>query len=366
MHVALVQSLADLGALAGPWRSLLRHCPRRHLFIAPEFAQVWWEQFGAGKALYVLAAWEGPRLVGVAPMMVAPARYGGLPVRMLGGLSNRHVSRTEWVIPAERQRVIDAFSAYLAAHAHDWDVLKLVHVPRESELLPALTRGLEAAGFRSFPTEVTRDLAYLPLQGTWDSYTQAQSKSFRDNLRLYRNRLKKAGGHVVRENRPAQIQASMARFFALEQRSWKTADADMQFSDTDRRFYVRLAEAFAASGEGQYTNWFCQVGDCDVGAFHGMEYDGTLFFFLNLFDRTQGQLSPERQLAQHVIEEFYASGEVTRIDFNGDSRFIGTWATATLAHEAISACHWRPYSRVLSGLKRIKRLARAGGGARGC
>ena len=361
LSVDRLETIEALRSLEHEWTALLRRYAGQSLFLTNEFVTTWWEHFGEGKQLRVLVVRDGSEVVGIAPLMISRQSYCGLPVRMLGFLANRHTSRSDFIIPERGPEVMAALAAEMRRSAKDWDVLRLVHVPRESATLSLLAESLDAEGLKLFPVEPSRQLCRLAIQGTWEQHVRKQSKAFRDNIRNYRNRFKKTqGAAITRHGRPEEVAPCMARFFALENVSWKSNDDEVAFDDNDRRFYTVLAERMALQGGCDIR--FVMVGDRDVGGFLSLVWGDVHYFLLNYFDASERHLCPERQLLAEVLEDRWSRPDLKWVDFNGDTAFIRSWAPEHQQFDVLSACHGRLYSSAISGLKRLKRLLVPSGG----
>jgi CelD/BcsL family acetyltransferase involved in cellulose biosynthesis len=67
-NTTVISTLSALRALVPEWRQLAASCAPTSIFQFPEWVVPWWEAFGAGRELRVLAIYDGPRLAGVLPL----------------------------------------------------------------------------------------------------------------------------------------------------------------------------------------------------------------------------------------------------------------------------------------------------------
>src|ERR1700687_3903806 len=77
LSVAQYQSWDELQALRELWNPLLFQSISDTVFLTWEWCAVWWKNYGAGRRLFVLAAWEGKEVVGIAPFYVDEVRLYG-------------------------------------------------------------------------------------------------------------------------------------------------------------------------------------------------------------------------------------------------------------------------------------------------
>ena len=82
LRTEIVHSEERFRALADAWRDLHEQSGSRSIFLSWEWLHGWWRHFGSGRALWMGAAFEGERLVGMAPLCIetdpGPARLRSL------------------------------------------------------------------------------------------------------------------------------------------------------------------------------------------------------------------------------------------------------------------------------------------------
>ncbi len=357
LKVERVADLDGLQALQEPWRHLLSRCAQRSVFMTPEWASAWWEHFGQGRQLWALVVRDGSEIVGLAPMMVSHERYGGLPVRTLGFLRNRHTSRADIVIPERRSEALRALAEYWRDRTRHWDVLRLVDVPRESGSLEILRSAMDAAGLRVFAPRPGRSLHRLRVQGTWEGYLRRLSASFRRSLHRARSRLAQTGElELVREDDPKRLEASMQRFWDLNDRSRKGAEPGVVLDPRERRFQLAIARRWVAPNG--YENFFLLLDGQPIAGLHCLRYERTRCLVLTTYDQRHARLSPGLHLFERTFQEAWKTGYVQEIDFNGDALHVRHWTSDCSATQSLSACNVSVYSRLIGGMKQLKRLVR--------
>lgn len=355
LKVEVITEAAGLAALEPAWDALAQETAAS-LFDTPAFLRTWWTYFGDAQKLRVTAVWADGRLVALAPLVVRSEIYGGLPTRMLAFMHNKHISRSAILVqPGREDEVLAAMTDSWVQMRGEWDVLRLPNVPQETRTLARLAPHLQRRRLNVYPVEQARDLFYLSLTGTWDQYVKASSRKHRENLRLCRNRGTKAAAVTLRHTRQDEVDASMQMLFDLQQRSWKS-DEDGAFQDvTDQAFYTALARTLAPAGG--FENWFMQVSGEIIGGLYILKYGGVAYLMLVFYDRAQNYLWPGRFVIGEAITAAFAERTSQRIDFNGDSQFVRVWTDHCQRLELLSACHTGMYSRMIAGLKSVKRAA---------
>ena len=355
VSVRKVDSLAALKALEKPWVDCLSRCSYRHLFLTHHWAVCWWTHFGTGHDLSVLLVEDGGELIAIAPMMVSRGMYGGLPVRTLGMMMTKHTSRAEFIISdGKREQAIRALVQYWEHHREDWDVVRFFHVPQQSGTMATLRSELERSRLTVFPVEESRRLLYLPLSGTWEEYCRQQSHYFRKNVRRCAEKAQAAGHiEVVVGSGAGEAASNMAGLFALEDHTWKANSVSAHLSSADRSFQIDLA---GSSDNGiRYVNYFLQLNGTSIAGMHIIFYERICYGILLYCDERYTALSPGRYLMMHLLSTTLANRDSDEIDFNGNSDFFRVWSDKSYIAESISVCNARPYSRLISGLKQLKR-----------
>lgn len=355
--VQTIKTMDELAALAPAWKALWSRCPRATIFDAPEFILTWFKHFGASWQMNVGAAWDGENLVGVAPVVVGTAPYNGLPVRMLTFMNNKHVSRSDVLVqPGHENEVRQALVRSWWDMRRDYDAVRMVNVPRANGTLPALRSCMENTGFTPFGPEGARQLSVLPFDRSWESYQKSQSANFRASLRNCMNRIARDSElHTIVHRDVSEVDRSMAMLFDVQERSWKGEDPDAWQNPQDQLFYTELARTLATSGG--FVNRFLLKGDVAIAGLFELIYGDTDYSMLVFYDMAHKALSPGRYLFALALAEGFSGKKLARMDFNGDSSFVRCWATSHQDFDVLSATHTGVYSRVLGGLKLVKRLS---------
>ena len=356
LRVRDVDNITDLEALSEDWEELLECCPNANLFMSHAFACAWWRSFGDRKELAISLVYQGDRLIGIAPMMIARTSYSGLPARMLSFMVNKHTSRVDFIVAANRRDVVlEAIVEHWAARAGDWDVLRLEGLPGSTGVIDRLEHELAGSRLLPFPRERLRELFLITINDTYDGLLARRSRSFRKNRHLYMNRCEKAGDLSLDfHDDPDELDASMERYYRLEPKSWKGADDGARFDDVDRAFHIDLAKRLLSRG-GAYRNHFVNISGEDVAGIHVILYREVAYFFLTLFDQSKAELGPGSVVVDQAVRGAFATPGLREIDFNGYSRVAHTWCDDFRPHEVLSACSPTIRGRAIATLRRVKR-----------
>jgi len=363
MHVRRIDNPDKLPEFRSVWEDLLAKCPdvEINLFLSFEWIITWWSHFGTGNELWMLLVMEESRIVGIAPMMVSRQLYCGLPVRMLGFLTNRHTSRSDFIIPENKREVIQVLVQYFNDNSKYWDVMKLLHLPKESGNMVLLETELKRKPMlKCFPVETCNTIYSLPLTyPSWETYYKEQPSKIRKNIRHYQNQLEKADNYkVVIMNEPALSDKSMEQLFLLGEISWKGKNSCKRLSDVDMSFHKQLSSKF--SSRGCVDNRFMYINDRLAACSHYLIHNNIAYGLLIFYDDVFAQYSAGSNLIINFIRDRHDSeSSIVQLDFNGNSAIGRTWANNFHTFELISACNSRLYSSLISFLKTFKRFITA-------
>jgi CelD/BcsL family acetyltransferase involved in cellulose biosynthesis len=260
LQVDRLTTTADLQTLIPEWEALLRACPGHPLAATPLWLATWWEIYGEGRELCVLAARDGSRrLVGLAPLLLRPVRHRGmLPFRRLEFLGAGEPEAEEigsdyldlivdpqWE-PAATQILLTTVFTQLG---EAWDEALFVSLPGQSPRRPALAQAAEAAGCKCEEAD-RRAGVYITLPPTWEEMLQRLPGDKRKSLLRRRRRLAEAGQVTFDwEVSPENFERRLAIVRDLHQCRWQSLGRPGCFaSERFSHFHQRVAGQLAASG----------------------------------------------------------------------------------------------------------------------
>ncbi|HTE51443.1 MAG TPA: GNAT family N-acetyltransferase [Kofleriaceae bacterium] len=154
VELRTITALAGLKALAPQWDELVaRSAGGASLFRSPVWLLPWWQAYQRVLAaeLHVVAAFEGDRLVGLAPFYTRVGRRGPRlklkEVRLLGDAGPRPPALDLLVEPGFEEDFGNQLAADLTATAAEWDVIDLQPLQEPSRVRAFMTNQLSTSGF---------------------------------------------------------------------------------------------------------------------------------------------------------------------------------------------------------------------------
>lgn len=198
-----------------------------HPFLSWEWLGSWWNHYGLGHELYVLAVWDENRnLVGLTPWYMTRRGPGGRKIEFLGSgkVCTDHLSLL--ALPEARAEVVTAVADFLIAagqpdrgpeSADAWDHLELVGVDAHDVSIRELAMQLQHGGLR---VELTASVPcyFLPLPSTWDEYCKRRSKTGRRKARRSIERILSGEFTVHQVESQAELVYVWPKFVDLHQR----------------------------------------------------------------------------------------------------------------------------------------------------
>lgn len=343
-------TLPALQAMGSDWSDLLARCPGADLFMTPAWHLAWWKAFGAGRTPEVITLRDDTRLLAVIPLCRYRDRLRGLPVRVTGSYNNEHASRTGMLVePGHEAAVAQALARHLHATADQWDVLMLRQLPVDAAWLRPFIAACKAIGLSVFGPTPGVGKCVLPLARGWAGYLAGKNHHYRSRLNENRRRLERSG--QVNYRRSNGSARDFAEFEHLESRSWKREDDGARLGAVGWAFQCEVAMNIDAGMRCH--NLFLEINGRVVGALHTVGYRGTAYSMQTLFDESARSLYPGRtQFAVHLADMF-EDGRYGTLDLNGNSEFCRSWSEQELGFVDLQVYSRRPYSALLSHLKRL-------------
>jgi CelD/BcsL family acetyltransferase involved in cellulose biosynthesis len=317
LTVDVINDYTTFAALEPRWNETVDRAGLTHPFLRHEWLRTWWDAFGDGRTLSVMAVRSGNRLLGLAPFMIEKARMYGVPLRRIQFLHNDHTPKADVIVAERPTEVYDALWKTLLQPRAPWDVIQLSQLPSDSPTHGHVGR---LAARHGYPTSLWMSDAspYVELSSDWQSYFRSLGAKLRQNLRNRLGRLQRLGepGLQVLSDRDA-IRQAKAQALELEGSGWKRdAGTAIQSDPQVLHFYTRLADRAAVSGWLRLL--FLTVNGRRIATSYASHYQGRLSFFKTGYDPEFAKYAPFKLLTYYAIREGY-SDHLREVDFLGDA-----------------------------------------------
>lgn len=335
MNIELVTDVARLAALAPAWNDLSGGSP----LLSHEWMSLWWKHYGApaereGRAaLYVLAAWEGDRLAGLAPWYLARGRSGWRRLRSMGSGEVCTDYLTILTAPGRLEPAVDGVAQFLlpergrpARGAARWQALDFDGVDAAD---PAMRRFCDALAARGGLLHVCPGLSTwrIDLPATWDEYAQAFSKSRRRQLKLWQAEFDAGRMHAHVARTPDELQHGWPIFVDLHQRRRESLGEPGCFASPQfAAFHAEVASALLESGRVQLT-WIERNGQ-PLASEYMLVGGGVAYCYQSGIEPAAFQRQPGHMAVFATIRRAIEQG-LTGYDFmRGDEPYKARWHAA--------------------------------------
>ena len=318
MELIVYRDETGFDALRDEWNVLLGRSRFDTIFLTWEWQSTWWRHLGAQRGpLYLLAAREAGRLIGILPLYLSQAD----DVHCLTVVGCVEVSDyLDLIIEAGQEDIVyDAFLSWLTGpEAPAWDVAELCNQPAASL---AYTRLAELARGRGLRVEVMQEdvcpVITLPRPGEdedgWELYLSSLDKKDRHEIRRKLRRIEReapdAALRIVRGG--TELPAAIESFIALHRLSRPDKHA---FMTEEMQAYFRAVAAVLAE-RGWLQLSFLDIGDQPAATYFCFDYHDDILVYNSGYDTSASpQLSPGWVLLAELIQHAIAEGRI-RFDF---------------------------------------------------
>ncbi len=316
LRLDVVDDYPGLLALEGGWNDFVEKMGNASPFVSHAWVASWWHHFGDGMNLYIVVAWRGNQIVGIAPLMSSRERRYGIPLRRIGCLYNSQVQRLDFlVMDADRREFFQQLWRQLQKLR--WDILELCQFSGSSEALLEIEMIASRQGV-SFNHWMQGDSPFLSIEGSWTDYLSTLSSSRRYDTRRKLRRLSEKGTvNLETISSLKEIDAALDDGFRIEAMAWKGESGTAIQSDSQlRSFYSELAKRMAATGDLRLY-FLCAAGQRIAFQFclHGKS---RIYLLKPGYNPSYSRYSPSQLLTWLVLQQAFESG-MTEYDFLGDS-----------------------------------------------
>jgi CelD/BcsL family acetyltransferase involved in cellulose biosynthesis len=329
-EIEWVTDPARFAALEAPWDALAADDPTP--FAMHRWFRAWLAGFGTGCRLRVCLLWRDGGLAGAFPLWRRGRRLEAM-ANTLHAPVFRPLARDQ----SARDRLLE--EALSAANGGELSVESIVE---GDPVLPALARAARRH-HRLVLVEAQHTSPIVESTGAFDDYRRAMKPRWRE---LERRGRKMHREHEVRYSLlepPDDLDAALARGFAVEASGWKGAAGTAITSSPDTlAFYREVAQGYHRAGKLSLSElWLDGVLVAfDLSVLHGRR----LYLLKTGFDESVRALAPGLALRRAVIERCFER-QLDALELLGDDvPWKRVFATAERRHVRFASYGPRPAS----------------------
>jgi len=320
-----INILKDLRAIDPvQWRTLLARCPDSTVFQSVEWLDAWWRNLGGGFEPFVLAAYEGPHLVGLAPLYRQPRTVLGVTRDELQFIGAGQSDYNVFSSMDGSEVVVTALLDELTRHIDSGACAKFVEIPQTSVTFAMLNQRL-ANGLTGLQPAGTTPCPRLQIAGNDDGVAAVLRK---DSLKRHFKALGKLGAIRVEHHTDAAIADShLAELFRQHIARWENTPNPSIFCEAGSQgFYRDMVRGLAQAERMVLTT--IHVDERPVALHLGFLSGRDFLWYKPTFDPDLQKYSPGETLLKSLIE-FARERGFEAFDFTrGDERFKSRFATS--------------------------------------
>lgn len=296
------------------WNELLSKGPSDVIFITWQWQKVWWEVFGRGKLLLIMAEQDGK------PFAIAPLFSDDGMVYFVGSGGSDYL---DFVGDVSDTNALERMLILAAEHVPHFQGFIFYHIREKSQTHTVLADVAKRQGWNC----VDEGGMVAPMLALKEYPEQAQKSTTKRSLLSAENWFNRNGSikvdHFVRSE---DILNHIDEFFEQHIARWGTTEFPSLFLDDSKRsFYKRLGEMATETG------WFRLTRLCweeRPVAFHfGFNYRGNFFYYIPSYDVALAKHSPGQVLLRQLILRAQEENAHT-FDFGlGDEEYKKRFAT---------------------------------------
>jgi CelD/BcsL family acetyltransferase involved in cellulose biosynthesis len=282
-----IEIVTSLDAVREDWNELANE--NRNIFSTWEWASTWWRHFGERQTPLVIVCREPERgVTALLPLYLWSRR----PLRIARFIGHGPADQLG-PVSAAADRAVAAAALRDAAMESEFDVVL-------AELLHGGEGWQELLGEKPLRAEPS---PILQLDRSWESYLDARSSNFRQQVRRRERNLERQ--HAVRFRLAVdsdRLQEDMTLLFALHRARWGSRSAFMRWEPFHRDF------AAVALERGWLRLWILELDDRPAAAWYGFRFAGVESYYQAGRDPAAGDEPVGFVLLAHSIREAAADG----------------------------------------------------------
>jgi CelD/BcsL family acetyltransferase involved in cellulose biosynthesis len=332
-------SVEEFLGMEEQWDRLLFDANKENIFLTHTWQKTWWRTYGDDKALWILEAQYGQRIIGIAPLMMERSSLGMRRLAFIGcgELKPEHLDFI--VLPDYHQLFVEKCLTYLLQRKSDWDILDLKGLAGETPTLAILKSSFPVlVKFQYQIVEYSR-CPYIELTDSFEEYIRSRSKNTRRNLRKRSSRLHREYPEIEKGSIKSadEIDGAFESLVELHQARWNrlgypgafASELSLEFfqdflhdgfeQDTLRMYYIKDRQEYKA------IELCFRVGE-------------TVYDYLSGYDEEFAEYSIGTQVLTFSIEQAISDGCREYDLLMGGAKYKFDWASNfRLDYQAIIA-----------------------------
>ena len=309
----IVGSLDQIDFDADAWNTLAGQSDTNSVFQTRQWADSWWQTFGADYSPLFVVVTGASGVGGLAPLIIDRTSSRGRVVRFLGD------GRADYCDFLGHKREPGFLSAVFGAlHDHgQWDIIELNNVLAQSATVASVKAICARMGYRTL-TDDQYVCPTLHVAGHEQSALRIYNKP---GLRRAQHYFERAGRLVARDfTAAADVDGYLPAFFSQHIARWHgTRSPSLFVNPTNQTFYRSLTANLGTTGWLLFS--VVELDGHPIAFHYGFDYNGAVIWYKPSFDVAHAAHSPGLVMVRHLME-FAIEHRRRELDFTvGDEPF---------------------------------------------
>lgn len=308
------------------WDVRLSECPGSTPFSGPLVQHAFQQVFCPKSDDRAIGLFNGTALIGLMPIAELPLKIGPFTLRETGFPRNAHTLRNDLLTDANSESCRAILSVFQSEM--DADTLLLENLVDQSGLRKILFDSARQVGLLADQPKTGRKIEYADICGSYDAFLATRSGQFRRQLRKRKRFLETEHDVEIVQKHANEIQDSIPDWRRVVEKSWQGRSDPNKVGNSDADW--ELHRSLIGIG----TLWLLYLDGAPVAALRMLEGPRTVYVHTMHFDQDFRNLAPGLILFDAMIKDSASRG-ISRVDFNGTSKFFSRWATGEIDHFSI-------------------------------
>ncbi len=310
--------------MRGYWDSILNFSMENNIFLTWEKMAPSVNHMKKEHSLKILCAYEGDRIVGIAPFRkTRKSVAGNFGYSIIEPLTNGNTDYTGMIMSEQEKEILNQFLEYLFKQK-DWDLFYFPDLPSKSSTLELIMQNRKE--LPKCKIEKGWVCPFLPLPNSKEKLLAGLRRKFRKNLERQMRKMEREQGKIELKNyyELGSLEQGMKILFKLHQKRWKAKGGPGKFGiEENRNIAMKTAQLFAQ--KDWLRLYFLTVNDKPVAAFLALEYDRKMYGHLCGFNPDYSQYGVGHLLLLKIFEKCIEKG-ITEFDFmQGSESYKFDW-----------------------------------------
>ena len=288
-------------------------------YVTHAWLKSWWRGYGENKELFIICFWKNNTLIGFAPLMKYGLKFLGLPIKILGFISNHWVEQ-DIIITSEYREI--CLQMLKTTFLKEKNMIILSYFSESSQTFSALCTLMSG---NNVNIKIRKMAApYLALNESWQQYLKSRSYRFRSEYNKKKKGLESQGAcQLMRSHRSSDLITVLKEIEGIIQNSWQgKKDVAILVSPQGRLFYQNLIDAWGGSGYIDIS--ILRLNNKAIAYLVGFIIHKCFYVFDTGYDDQYRDMSPGMVIHNMLLEELH-SDDIREFDFGYMADYKKRW-----------------------------------------